>query len=73
MAEYRNAEDLINLGAYQRGTNPRLDAAIHMKEPIEAFLRQTREEGIGMSESCQGLESLAEQGRRLLERKGKTV
>ena len=73
MAEYRNAEDLINLGAYQRGTNPRLDAAIHMKEPIDAFLKQNREEGVGMTESWQGLESLAERGRCLLERKGKTI
>jgi flagellum-specific ATP synthase len=73
MAEYRNAEDLINLGAYQRGTNPRLDAAILMKDPIDAFLRQGREESMGMAESCQSLESLAEQGRRLLERKGTKV
>ncbi|MDH4361254.1 MAG: FliI/YscN family ATPase [Nitrospirota bacterium] len=73
MSEYRNAEDLINLGAYQPGTNPRLDAAIQMKEPIDAFLRQNREEGVGITDSCQGLESLAEQGRRLLERKGKTI
>ena len=73
LAEYRNAEDLINLGAYQPGTNPRLDAAIQMKEPIDAFLRQNREEGAGMIDTCQGLELLAEQGRRLLERKGKTT
>jgi len=71
MAEYRNAEDLINLGAYQRGTNPRLDVAIDLKESIDAFLRQKREEGVGITASCQGLESLVEQGRRLLERKGK--
>jgi len=43
-----------------------------MKGPIDAFLRQTREEGVGIPESCQGLEALAQQGRRLLERKGKT-
>jgi flagellum-specific ATP synthase len=73
MAEYRNAEDLINLGAYQRGTNPRLDVAIDLKESIDAFLRQKREEGVGITASCQGLESLVEQGRRLLERKGKTA
>jgi flagellum-specific ATP synthase len=73
MAEYRNAEDLINLGAYQPGTNPRLDAAIYMKGPIDAFLKQNREEGMGIIDSCQGLELLAEQGRRLLERKGRIV
>jgi flagellum-specific ATP synthase len=70
MAEYRHAEDLINLGAYQGGTNPRLDAAIQMKEPLDAFLRQSREEGVGLTESYQGLETLATQGRHLLERKG---
>ena len=40
MAEYRNSEDLINLGAYQQGSNARLDAAIQMKEPIDRYLRQ---------------------------------
>jgi len=73
LAEYRNAEDLINLGAYQLGANPRLDAAIRMKEPIDAFLRQTREAGVGVTESYQRLEALVEQGRRLLERKERPV
>jgi hypothetical protein len=44
-----------------------------MKGPIDAFLKQNREEGMGIIDSCQGLELLAEQGRRILERKGKIV
>ena len=68
MAEYRNSEDLINLGAYQPGSNVRLDAAIQMKEPIDRYLQQQREIGVGLAESCQNLETLA--GQSLLVAKG---
>lgn len=40
LAAYRDAEDLINLGAYARGTNPAVDRAIDKKEEMDAFLRQ---------------------------------
>ena len=40
LANYREAEDLINIGAYQKGTNPQIDRAIKYYEPIIAFLRQ---------------------------------
>jgi len=36
----REAQDLINIGAYQPGSNPRIDYAISMIEPVNAFLRQ---------------------------------
>jgi len=50
LAVYRQAEDLIQLGAYVAGSNPRLDAAIRARPRILQFLRQaantqsTREE-----------------------------
>jgi flagellum-specific ATP synthase len=40
MAAYRDKEDLISIGAYQRGTDPLLDAAIALRPAIESFLRQ---------------------------------
>jgi flagellum-specific ATP synthase len=40
MATYREAEDLINIGAYVTGSNPRVDLAIARYEDIRAFLRQ---------------------------------
>ena len=40
MATYAQAEDLINIGAYVRGTNPKIDQAIHVHDKIDAFLRQ---------------------------------
>jgi flagellum-specific ATP synthase len=40
MATYREAEDLINIGAYVAGSNPRVDLAIARFEAIRTFLRQ---------------------------------
>ncbi len=44
LAAYREKEDLISIGAYQRGTDPILDAAIALKAEIDAFLRQRVDE-----------------------------
>lgn len=44
MATYRNSEDLINVGAYQKGTNPKIDRAIAFNEVINSFLKQEIEE-----------------------------
>ena len=40
MVTYREAEDLINIGAYQKGNNPRIDFAMDHIDAINAFLRQ---------------------------------
>jgi flagellum-specific ATP synthase len=40
MATYREAEDLINIGAYVAGSNPRVDLALARNDEIRAFLRQ---------------------------------
>lgn len=40
MAVYREAEDLINIGAYKIGSNARIDEAIRMEGAIETLLRQ---------------------------------
>ncbi|MGY8825761.1 MAG: FliI/YscN family ATPase [Candidatus Latescibacterota bacterium] len=47
MAAYAEAEDLINIGAYARGSNPRIDQALHYVEPINEYLRQSLEPGRG--------------------------
>ena len=43
LAEYQRSEDLINLGAYAAGTNPRLDSAIKMRPKLIEFLKQEPE------------------------------
>ncbi|MCP4132304.1 MAG: flagellar protein export ATPase FliI [bacterium] len=40
LAAYTEAEDLINLGAYARGSNPTVDTAVDMMGTINSFLRQ---------------------------------
>jgi flagellum-specific ATP synthase len=44
MAVYNEAEDLINIGAYKSGSNPRIDRAIKMEESIETLLKQSIDE-----------------------------
>lgn len=45
MAVYKDAEDLISVGAYRVGTNARIDKAIALHEPINNFLKQGISEG----------------------------
>jgi len=40
LATYREAEDLINIGAYVPGSNPRVDHALQKIEAVRHFLRQ---------------------------------
>jgi len=40
LTDYKEAEDLINIGAYQKGTNPNVDKAITYYPMIEEFTKQ---------------------------------
>jgi len=40
MATFKRVEDMVNIGAYQRGANAEVDQAIAMVGPINNFLRQ---------------------------------
>jgi flagellum-specific ATP synthase len=40
LALYRRNEDVISIGAYQKGSAPAIDAAIALQEPLRGFLRQ---------------------------------
>jgi flagellum-specific ATP synthase len=64
MAIYGEAEDLINLGAYRTGANPRIDLAMQWIEPIRAFLRQQVDESGDLAKSLQGLQAMVEEARR---------
>ena len=50
MATYHEAEDLINIGAYQRGSNQKIDYAIKMIDKINDFLQQDVETKYGFDE-----------------------
>lgn len=44
MAAYREAKDLIEIGAYVSGTNPTVDRAIQLQPIIDIFLRQSTDD-----------------------------
>ena len=52
MATHREAEDLINIGAYAEGSNGKIDYAISRIEPINDFLRQGMREAVDIDSAC---------------------
>ena len=51
LVNYREAEDLINVGAYQEGNSPEIDNAIRYVGQINEFLRQGVEENTPFQET----------------------
>lgn len=60
MATYQKNEDLISIGAYNQGANPKIDKAIQMQPRIEEFLRQGRNQNATFNESLENLFELTE-------------
>ena len=51
VATYKKAEDLINIGAYVKGSNAEIDYAIRMIERVNGFLKQGIEERIDFAQT----------------------
>jgi type III secretion protein N (ATPase) len=60
LATYEKQRDLILLGAYQYGTDPRTDYAIDKYEAIVDFLKQSTESNVTFDETVQQLCALFE-------------
>jgi flagellum-specific ATP synthase len=58
LAARRSAQDLLDVGAYQRGTNPLVDAALDNEADIDAFLRQRMDEQVPADDSWARLRAL---------------
>ncbi len=58
MALYEESEDLINVGAYVKGTNPKLDKAIALYPEIMKFLKQKLEDRSTLEETLEWMDSL---------------
>jgi flagellar biosynthesis/type III secretory pathway ATPase len=59
LAAFRNAEDLIQLGAYTSGANPQLDAAVRELQSIEQFLKQSPGESSGLERTVETMMAIA--------------
>ncbi|MCX8070769.1 MAG: FliI/YscN family ATPase [Thermodesulfovibrionales bacterium] len=62
MATYKRYEDVITIGAYKPGTNPRLDYSIEMMDKIRALLRQGVQEKSNSEDSLKLLYSIFDKG-----------
>ncbi len=58
LATYREAEDLITIGAYKAGQNKRVDRAVGLIDSLNGFLRQRSSEKVTVSESWEIVEKI---------------
>jgi flagellum-specific ATP synthase len=58
LSAYRDHEDLISIGAYRRGANRAVDAAIEMQDEINRYLRQRIDEPVTIADAAAGLSKL---------------
>jgi FliI/YscN family ATPase len=58
MAAIRDSEDLVSVGAYVPGTNPRIDQARVRRDTIEGYLCQSADTVSGFTDTVQQLEAL---------------
>lgn len=57
-SSYEQNRDLISVGAYQRGSDPRIDAAIQINPRLMDFLQQDMHEPVALERSLNELDAL---------------
>jgi flagellum-specific ATP synthase/type III secretion protein N (ATPase) len=58
MATVRNAEDLVNVGAYVPGSNPRIDEALSKRDSITSYLRQAPDDPCSFEGAVRDLQAV---------------
>lgn len=58
-SHYKQNQDLISIGAYAKGSDPRIDLAIRAEPAINAFLQQGMKQVLPYDESLEGMAALA--------------
>jgi len=62
MSTFKRVEDMVNIGAYQKGASPDVDRAIAMVGPINAFLQQHVADNASLDSCFANLRELAKAG-----------
>lgn len=62
LVDMQGADELVSLGAYRRGTNPRYDMALNMAPRLRSYLAQAPEDVVGLSKSVLALKELLKGG-----------
>ena len=60
LSSYNEAEDLINIGAYVKGSNPQIDHALSKIQSLRIFLKQDMYEKSTYIDTINSLEKLIE-------------
>ncbi len=55
LAVYKKAYDLVSIGAYKEGSDPKVDHAVKVIDRVNNFLNQDISEGVNYDDSLQGL------------------
>jgi flagellum-specific ATP synthase len=58
MATYQDAKDLIDVGAYERGANPKIDLAIELMPDINGFLKQSVKDIVSLDSTVTRLKQM---------------
>ncbi len=58
LVTYRDAQDLVNIGAYVQGSNPKIDYALSMLDKVNSFLRQKIEERAEFTSTVETLKAM---------------
>jgi flagellum-specific ATP synthase len=59
LATYKGVEDLLSIGAYVKGSNPKVDQALQSLDDVQGFMRQKRDEDSSWSDMTEKLKKLA--------------
>jgi flagellum-specific ATP synthase len=58
LSTYRKAEDMVNIGAYVKGSNPKIDMALKKIDAVSSFLIQRSDERVGLEYAFAGVEEI---------------
>jgi FliI/YscN family ATPase len=60
IATYQKAEDMINIGAYVKGSNPKIDLALRKIDTVNAFLKQRYDDGVSAESAMSGIAAITQ-------------
>lgn len=58
LAIYKDAEDLINIGAYKAGSNPKIDKTLKVIDNVHAFLKQSSDDATDFTKTIRMLQQI---------------
>ncbi|HTY60999.1 MAG TPA: FliI/YscN family ATPase [Acidobacteriota bacterium] len=61
LSTHRKAEDMLNIGAYAKGSNPKIDLALKKIDAISSYLIQNSNERVSLDSAFAGVEEIAKE------------